>query len=68
MYYNTDPLDPLDFPDFETTPPLTESPPTTPYETGGKFSYYYLFIPVGILLIIALVVFLVSKNRKPSIV
>ena len=67
IYYHTDPMDPNDFPDLKTTPPLTEPPPTTPL--GGDFQYYYLLIVLGGVIVIATIVFLVSRLRtKRSIV
>ena len=65
LYYGTDPLDPLDYPDFETTPPLTGPPPTTPWRERA-FKYYYLAIPVGIIGIAGLVIFLINRLKKPG--
>ena len=67
IYYGTNPLDPLDYPDFETTPPFTEPPPTNPY--SGEFKYYYLVIAVGSIVIVAGVVYLFIRlsGRKSLI-
>jgi hypothetical protein len=62
VYYRTNPLDSLDYPDFKTTPPLTEPPPTNPYL--GSFKYYYILIVAGGIGVIAFVVFLITKLRK----
>ena len=61
IYYGTNPLDPLDYPDFETTPPFTESPPTNPY--SGELKYYYLVIAAGSIVIVASVVYLIIRFR-----
>jgi hypothetical protein len=66
IYYQTDPLDPLDYPNFASTPPLTEPPPTTPW--SGIFPYYYLFIPVGALIIGGVIWYFINKYRKRGIV
>ncbi|MHA1592755.1 MAG: hypothetical protein ACTSUP_09820, partial [Candidatus Heimdallarchaeaceae archaeon] len=65
VYYNTNPLDPLDYPDFATTPPITGPTPTTPWRDRA-FKYYYLAIPVGVIGIVGLVIFLVNKLKKPG--
>ncbi|MGC9778362.1 MAG: hypothetical protein HZR80_03890 [Candidatus Heimdallarchaeota archaeon] len=67
VYYETDPLDPTDYPDLETTPPFTEPPPDSPFR--GSFSYYYLLAIVGGPLLITGIVYLIIKLvKKPDIV
>lgn len=61
IYYGTNPLDPLDYPDFETTPPFTEPPPTNPY--SKEFKYYYLVIAVGSIVVVAGVLYLIIRFR-----
>jgi hypothetical protein len=66
IYYQTDPLDPLDYPNVRTTPPFSEPPPTTPW--GGKpFKYYYLAIIVGGLGVIGAIVYLINRYKKRGI-
>ncbi|NHJ84382.1 MAG: hypothetical protein FK734_02910 [Asgard group archaeon] len=62
IYYETDPLDPDDYPDLASTPPLTASPPPPIVE----FPLIYLFPIIGGTIFLAIIIAVLVMRFKPK--